>query len=79
MANIIHRLLEKGIRSNYTTVLELGAGHGQQLKFVRHEFKTYHETDFRPSNLPNRSQEEHRGQIVQGFSDAENLSGFPDN
>jgi len=79
VANMIHRLLEKRIGSNYKTVLELGAGHGQHLKFVQHEFTTYHETDFRPSNLPNRSQEEHRGQIVQGFSDAENLSGFPDN
>lgn len=79
VANMIHRLLEKSITGEYQTVLELGAGHGQHLKFVRHGYATYHETDFRPSNLPSRTQESNQGRVIQGFADAENLNGISDN
>lgn len=45
---IFHRSLERGYKkTTFNRVLELGAGRGDHLKFVEHEFKDYILTDIR--------------------------------
>lgn len=46
VSNAMHRALEVGQDDrHYSEVLELGAGHGEHLQFVRHTFDTYYLTD----------------------------------
>jgi phosphatidylethanolamine/phosphatidyl-N-methylethanolamine N-methyltransferase len=76
VSNITHKQLEKPFDANryFSKVLELGAGHGQHLKFVKHGFEEYFESDLRIGNLPNRG----RPNINQIELDAADLSIFPD-
>lgn len=64
---------------HYSAVLELGAGAGQHLGFVKHTWSEYFETDLRFENLKKatvgRSVYEMDG-VTQLSVDAENLSRF---
>ena len=73
VSDAIHRLLEPKIASSFDTVLEVGAGHGQHFKFVKHPFSKYFETDFREENLPVRSSEPN---VISLKSDATDLVEF---
>ena len=48
---VTHASLEKGVSGHYPVVLEVGAGKGQHLGFVRHTFDTYIESDIRIETL----------------------------
>jgi SAM-dependent methyltransferase len=72
----------------HENVLELGAGNGQHLTFVKHAFKTYYETDLRVENLPEReipygaqnpfNAGFNQQSVVQEKVDATDLSKFKD-
>lgn len=55
VSNLVHKSLERHTKdSEFANVLELGAGKGQHLKFIKHSFNQYFETDIRLENLPDR-------------------------
>ena len=72
-SDIIHKLLEPNSSEGFDTVLEVGAGHGQHLKFVKHAYLQYFETDFRKENLPTRLP---GSNVVSMESDATKLTNF---
>jgi SAM-dependent methyltransferase len=47
MMGMAHKSLEKGFYKHYPVVLEIGAGKGQHLEFVKHTFDEYLESDIR--------------------------------
>lgn len=77
VAKWTHQSLERAIKptDRYPIVLEVGAGHGQHLEYIRHDFDKYFETDLRSELLPKR---EFDKRIVQLKVDAEDLSAFSD-
>jgi len=76
VSNIVHKILEpKPTTEIFNKVLEVGAGHGQHLKFVKHQYSEYFETDFRKENLPERSSE---SKVISLEADATNLADFED-
>jgi ubiquinone/menaquinone biosynthesis C-methylase UbiE len=76
VSNIVHKIMEpKPTTEIFNKVLEVGAGHGQHLKFVKHEYSKYFETDFRRENLPERSSDT---KVISLEADATNLSAFTD-
>jgi phosphatidylethanolamine/phosphatidyl-N-methylethanolamine N-methyltransferase len=77
VSGLIHKKLEKNIAGKFEHVLEVGAGHGQHLKYVKHDFSEYHETDYRVSNLPDRSSIKEK-KVIQCRADATNLEDFKD-
>jgi len=75
VSRYIHSRLEKNIDIDAEVVLELGAGLGQHLSFVKHKFARYYETDIRDENLPNRKQRENfNGKVIKMKLDAQDLS-----
>jgi ubiquinone/menaquinone biosynthesis C-methylase UbiE len=85
-----HKCLERMVKQTEAqNVLELGAGNGQHLSFVKHSFNTYFETDIRVDNLPKRNgshdantpfdSKRNQKSVVQQKVDAANLSCFTDN
>jgi ubiquinone/menaquinone biosynthesis C-methylase UbiE len=81
VSKMVHRSLEKSNREHYGAVLELGAGSGQHLQFVRHTWDEYYETDIRLEILKtattDRSAADLAG-VIQMSLNAEDLSSFPD-
>jgi phosphatidylethanolamine/phosphatidyl-N-methylethanolamine N-methyltransferase len=77
VAKWTHLALERGKtpKDRFPVVLEVGAGQGQHLKYVRHDFDKYFETDLRPSLLPERKK---FGKVIQLGVNAESLANFPD-
>lgn len=76
VSNIVHKILEpKPTTEIFNKVLEVGSGHGQHLKFVKHQYSQYFETDFRKENLPDRSSDP---KVISLEADATNLSAFTD-
>lgn len=71
----VHRLMERPFPSSIHTprVLELGAGQGQHLSYVRHSFDDYLMTDLRVQLLPDTLQ---RSGIKVAAADAQDLSQF---
>jgi phosphatidylethanolamine/phosphatidyl-N-methylethanolamine N-methyltransferase len=47
VAGIYHKMLERGHKKKFDTVLEIGAGTCQHFKFVEHDFDKYISTDIR--------------------------------
>lgn len=79
VSRFIHSRLEKDIDIDAEDVLELGAGLGQHLPFVKHNFTRYYETDIREGNLPTRKHLKHAsGEVIKMKLDAEDLSYFKD-
>jgi SAM-dependent methyltransferase len=80
VSGITHKLLERGIRKSdyFAKVLEIGAGHGQHLSYVKHGYDTYYESDFRLENVPSRSELEWNGSVIRIQADAQELSAFED-
>lgn len=82
VAKLMHKSMEKEIPSEATfdTTLELGAGAGQHLDFVKHNFQTYIESDIRKENLPIRNGQRDKNlnhqKIVQLEIDATTLVNF---
>ena len=75
--NKIHKQMEKPFKKqHFSTVLELGAGHGQHFKNTKHTFDRYFETDIRIDNLKKFS-EPHLAKEVKSV-DATNLVDFDD-
>ena len=77
IGKFVHRQLEpKSLKEkHFDKVLELGAGHGQHLEYVKHSFSTYYETDIRETNLPNRDSSSFN--LIQEEVDAQKLP-YPD-
>ena len=84
-----HKCLERMVQQKVLkNVLELGAGNGQHLTFVKHAFETYYETDLRVENLPKRdalfgaqtpfNSGCNQQSVVQEKVDATDLSNFKD-
>lgn len=77
MVRLTHKTLEKNTtrKSEYKTVLELGAGTGQHFRYVQHKFDKYIESDIRPhTNLTPKSFRDTR--LSFRVIDAQNLSQF---
>lgn len=73
--------MERGLaNASYPKVLEIGAGQGQHLKHVKHQWDTYVETDIRLDTLVSTTLRRPplKKNIVQQFADAENLEAFAD-
>jgi phosphatidylethanolamine/phosphatidyl-N-methylethanolamine N-methyltransferase len=80
VSGITHKLLERNIRNTdyFRKVLELGAGHGQHLQYVKHDYEVYYESDFRLENIPHRSDQDWNRAIFRIQADAQEPSGFED-
>jgi phosphatidylethanolamine/phosphatidyl-N-methylethanolamine N-methyltransferase len=82
IAKSIHKVMEKLPIANHSLnqILELGAGHGQHLQFVKNDYKKYFETDIEKTFLPIRSLnlQKSQSEVVQHSIDAENLSIYGD-
>ena len=75
-SNLYHRALEKNlIRNHFENVLEVGAGAGQHLTFVQHEFKNYFLTDL---NYPEISPQT-KNQISKLSKEGKNIKIEPQN
>jgi len=62
------------------TVLEVGAGNGEHLHFVKHEYEEYIETDIRLEILKDATKERiFNSKISQARLDANDLSSLPSN
>lgn len=90
VSKLVHRQIEqqanrKAFKSvPRSKILELGAGKGQHLEFVKDNFLTYIESDFRFANLPQRDKQNFGNPNQQSFIiskeiDAQNLAAFPQN
>lgn len=68
--SVIHRHLEVGVApsSSYPVTLEIGAGEGQHLPYVRHNFEIYFMLDIRSSSSP-----VDRPNVIRLIADAEEL------
>ncbi len=75
-----HTLAERpyGPDRHFSRVLEVGAGTGEHLKFVRHGFDDYVMTDFNPTMLGQIDSGGHRGRVTIEKQDATRLD-VPDN
>lgn len=86
LTELYHKALEKnlGDRNHFARVLEVGAGHGQHLKFVDHTFDTYLITDLNTQFLridelvQSRPNHLAKGSILIETADAESLQ-YSDN
>jgi ubiquinone/menaquinone biosynthesis C-methylase UbiE len=58
---------------NADEILEIGAGHGQHLPFVKGTYRSYLQSDLRPENLRDQSSEYPNSKIEEISIDAENL------
>jgi ubiquinone/menaquinone biosynthesis C-methylase UbiE len=58
---------------NADEILEIGAGHGQHLPFVKGTYRSYLQCDLRPENLRDQSSEYPNSKIEEISIDAENL------
>jgi phosphatidylethanolamine/phosphatidyl-N-methylethanolamine N-methyltransferase len=69
---IVHKAMEVRYknRTDLVRVIEVGAGHGQHLRFVKHKFLHYLATDIRPHLFVNLGDT----RIESKFADASNLS-----
>jgi ubiquinone/menaquinone biosynthesis C-methylase UbiE len=60
----IHKQMEKPfVGGNFDSILEIGAGNGEHLRFVKGDFKAYYATDLRIDNLINISKSDARIKI----------------
>jgi phosphatidylethanolamine/phosphatidyl-N-methylethanolamine N-methyltransferase len=76
-----HMTMERGLANAiFPKVLEVGAGQGQHLNHVKHQWDTYVETDIRLDTLVSTTLTRpplfSNKTIVQQFADAENLEAF---
>jgi len=80
VSRITHRIMESQFSRDefFDQVLELGAGKGQHLHHIKHGFRKYYETDFRPENLPDREDDKYSNKIVKLKVDAQELTQFRD-
>lgn len=76
-SKVAHRSIERNINpaGPFGVVLELGAGHGQHLPFVKHGYEVYFETDLNQEILPVRKEEDYPG-VVTRVIDAQTLEGI---
>jgi len=74
MSDFMHRFIEKPFRNSdyFDKVLEVGAGHGQHYKFVRHGYDKYLESDLRLLDSVKETEKNSRRMKVQ--LDAQDLS-----
>ena len=85
VSNWTHKSLERtrrGVAPHFPVVLEIGAGQGQHLKFVKHSFNLYYETDIRLEVLEKATSSRYSPDgktIIQMAINAEDLSFFPNN
>lgn len=79
VSDLTHVSLEKGFKHDafYARVLELGAGEGQHLRFVKHGYDEYIQSDLRINNLIDKSKYSD-GKVVTQMVDASNLETFED-
>ena len=77
MSKRVHKSLEHSHKESdsFGVVLELGAGHGQHLPFVRHGYDTYLETDINQEILPSRDAQEFP-KVGNRVVDAQSLEGI---
>lgn len=75
---LTHMSLEAGLRKrNFPNVLEIGAGKGQHLVHVKHEWLEYVETDIRIDTLVESTRGLNRdSRVRQEFADAQDLSQY---
>ena len=75
-----HKTLERGLpKKEFDVVLEIGAGQGQHVKFVKHAWKSYLETDIRLDLLKRATKSRLQQQgLEQAYADAEDLQNFGD-
>jgi phosphatidylethanolamine/phosphatidyl-N-methylethanolamine N-methyltransferase len=78
-----HSLVEKGFgpEAYFDTVLEVGAGHGEHIDSVRHQYRRWIMTDINADELRRRwdTPEARARGIEVGAADAKNLAGYEDN
>lgn len=58
---------------NVQEILEIGAGHGQHLPFVKEVYKSYLQSDLRPENLKDQRSIYPNSKVDENSVDAENL------
>ncbi len=80
VSKLAHKTLETPfVRDKFfPRTIELGAGNGQHLSFVRHGFREYFETDIRAEHLPERKTASDDSRVIQLKQDASSLQNFPD-
>jgi SAM-dependent methyltransferase len=80
VSGITHKIIENQFKGSdfFDQVLELGAGKGQHLQYIKHGFRKYYETDYRSENLPDRQGKKHLDEIINLRVDAQDLGQFPD-
>jgi ubiquinone/menaquinone biosynthesis C-methylase UbiE len=78
-----HSLVEKrfGPEAYFDTVLEVGAGHGEHIDSVRHQYRRWIMTDINADELRRRwdTPEARARGIEVGAADAKSLAGYEDN
>ena len=76
-SSFYHFLIEKDFADKkFKSILELGAGKGQHLHFLKCEYEEYLQTDIR---LPNSNESSLGSKAIWLVADAENLSTFASN
>ncbi len=76
---LTHVSLDKGVTGHYPLVLEVGAGKGQHLAFVKHTFEIYIESDIRIDTLKDATKNRKLtglGTVEQVALNAENLDSI---
>ena len=76
--SLVHKLMEQPFKPsmNFEVVLEVGAGNGEHLPYVKHNFKKYFMTDIRLENLPKTNVD---SRVVFAEADSCALLEFHDN
>lgn len=73
---LIHRKMEKSFQNvDGFEILEIGAGNGEHIAFVKSGYQTYHATDIRKSNLDKIPE---YSNVSKALQDAQKLD-YPDN
>ena len=81
-ARITHKSLEAGIKfreiQNNFKILEIGAGHGEHRRYVKHNYSEYWETDIRVNPILDKYSKENKDYRVKVMElDANNLDSIP--
>ena len=75
-SSFYHYLIEKDfVNKKFNSILELGAGKGNHLQFLKCEYEEYLQTDIR---LYNSSQTNLASKVIWKVADAQDLSNFGD-
>jgi phosphatidylethanolamine/phosphatidyl-N-methylethanolamine N-methyltransferase len=81
VSGIMHRMMEIGFDSSkkFSVTLELGAGHGQHFRYVRHKYSKYVMSDIRVDNLKNVKKTISTNNVIIKKIDATNLKNVASN